>query len=267
MCFQLFYLTMDVTVRKTGIPIKRTMVSLNSVNRQKIWMIWLESDEILNQLFQRVNAQIGLVGAWGRCTSSKTTFLQPLGRDQVQPSDAQRRTSKSKSKSPVKNLEINDLQNWSMLRSIMYWLIVDNQVRVYDSVLVEELNYKAILISEETTVEDVIRSITYFSFSSHWRFCWVIVKSVSAVSSLLTAICDAITVVLGHIAKCVHFDTFLHTKTTNHRNTYSSISWVRIPSWFGLASCLQPQLKPTNTQMGNIDQTFTHAPHPARLAQ
>ena len=36
------------------------------------------------------------------------------------------------------------------------------QVRVYDSVLVEELNYKAILISEETTVEDVIRSIPHF---------------------------------------------------------------------------------------------------------
>ena len=64
-----------------------------------------------------------------------------------------------------------------MLRSIMYWLILDNQVRVYDSVLVEELNYKAILISEETTVEDVIRSIiTYFSFLGYWRVCWVIPK-------------------------------------------------------------------------------------------
>ena len=39
------------------------------------------------------------------------------------------------------------------------------QVRVYDSVLVEELNYKAILISEETTVEDVIRSIPHFYIS------------------------------------------------------------------------------------------------------
>ena len=42
-------------------------------------------------------------------------------------------------------------------------LLIDSftQVRVYDSVLVEELNYKAILISEETTVEDVIRSIPH----------------------------------------------------------------------------------------------------------
>ena len=38
-------------------------------------------------------------------------------------------------------------------------------MRVYDSVLVEELNYKAILISEETTVEDVIRSIPHFYIS------------------------------------------------------------------------------------------------------
>ena len=34
-------------------------------------------------------------------------------------------------------------------------------MRVYDSVLVEELNYKAILISEETTVEDVIRLVSW----------------------------------------------------------------------------------------------------------
>ena len=173
------------------------------------------------------DVKICLVGAWGRRTSSEAALLQSLGGDQVQPSDAQRRTGKSKSKSPVKNLEINDLQNWSVLWSIMYWLILDNQVRVYDSVLVEELNYKAILISEETTVEDVIRSVTYFSLLSHWRFCWVIVKSVSAVSSLLTAICDSIAVVLGHIVKFVHFHTFLHKKPTNHRETYSCISWVR----------------------------------------
>ena len=32
---QLFYLTMDVTVRKTGIPIKRTMVSLNQLELTK----------------------------------------------------------------------------------------------------------------------------------------------------------------------------------------------------------------------------------------
>ena len=38
-------------------------------------------------------------------------------------------------------------------------LQIITQVRVYDSVLVEELNYKAILISEETTVEDVIRLV------------------------------------------------------------------------------------------------------------
>ena len=30
-------------------------------------------------------------------------------------------------------------------------------MRVYDNVLVEELTYKCILVSEETTVEDVIR--------------------------------------------------------------------------------------------------------------
>ena len=41
-------------------------------------------------------------------------------------------------------------------------------VRVYDSVLVEELNYKALLVSEETTVEDVIRSSSSSSsFSSN----------------------------------------------------------------------------------------------------
>ena len=60
---------------------------------------------------------------------------------------------------------------------VNYRLIYNIQVRVYDSVLVEELNYKAILISEETTVEDVIRSIPYFymvvsifSSSVFWRF-------------------------------------------------------------------------------------------------
>ena len=40
-------------------------------------------------------------------------------------------------------------------------LQIITQVRVYDSVLVEELNYKAILISEETTVEDVIRLVSW----------------------------------------------------------------------------------------------------------
>ena len=45
-----------------------------------------------------------------------------------------------------------------------YCAIIKNitQVRVYDSVLVEELNYKAILISEETTVEDVIRLVNMY---------------------------------------------------------------------------------------------------------
>ena len=45
-----------------------------------------------------------------------------------------------------------------------YFAIIKNitQVRVYDSVLVEELNYKAILISEETTVEDVIRLVNMY---------------------------------------------------------------------------------------------------------
>ena len=42
-------------------------------------------------------------------------------------------------------------------------------MRVYDSVLVEELNYKAILISEETTVEDVIRSAQHFPIYGHLR--------------------------------------------------------------------------------------------------
>ena len=56
---------------------------------------------------------------------------------------------------------------WGMFRRIFCiqdgQLLIDSlaQVRVYDSVLVEELNYKAILISEETTVEDVIRSFTH----------------------------------------------------------------------------------------------------------
>ena len=51
-------------------------------------------------------------------------------------------------------------------------LLIDpmTQVRVYDSVLVEELNYKAILISEETTVEDVIRSIAHFYSSRIFGF-------------------------------------------------------------------------------------------------
>ena len=50
-----------------------------------------------------------------------------------------------------------------------YCAILKNitQVRVYDSVLVEELNYKAILISEETTVEDVIRSAQHFPIYGH----------------------------------------------------------------------------------------------------
>ena len=181
------------------------------------WWVWTAQ---MRKRIENADVQICLVGSWGRRTSSEAALLQSLGGDQVQSSDAQRRTGKSKSKSPVKNLEINDLQNWSVLWSIMYWLILDNQVRVYDSVLVEELNYKAILISEETTVEDVIRSKTYFSFLSHWRFCWVIVKSVSAVSSLLTAICDSIAVVLGHIVKFAHFHTFLHKNNQSQKRLF-----------------------------------------------
>ena len=52
----------------------------------------------------------------------------------------------------------------------MYGQLLMTQVRVYDSVLVEELNYKAILISEETTVEDVIRSIAHFYSSRIFGF-------------------------------------------------------------------------------------------------
>jgi len=83
---KLFYLTMDVTVRKTGIPIKRTMV--------------LEDDAR--------PAKLRSCNPWG-----ETKFSLQMRKGGL--------------------------------------------VRVYDSVLVEELNYKAILISEETTVEDVIR--------------------------------------------------------------------------------------------------------------
>ena len=51
-------------------------------------------------------------------------------------------------------------------------LLIDSftQVRVYDSVLVEELNYKAILISEETTLEDVIRSIPHFHITVSYGY-------------------------------------------------------------------------------------------------
>ena len=83
---KLFYLTMDVTVRKTGIPIKRTMV--------------LEDDAR--------PAQLRSCNPWGECKFSLQMRKGGL-------------------------------------------------VRVYDSVLVEELKYKCLLISEETTVEDVIR--------------------------------------------------------------------------------------------------------------
>ena len=83
---KLFYLTMDVTVKKTGIPIKRTMV--------------LEDDAR--------PAQLRSCNPWGECKFSLQMRKGGL-------------------------------------------------VRVYDSVLVEELKYKCLLISEETTVEDVIR--------------------------------------------------------------------------------------------------------------
>ena len=83
---KLFYLTMDVTVKKTGIPIKRRMV--------------LEDDAR--------PAQLRSCNPWGECKFSLQMRKGGL-------------------------------------------------VRVYDSVLVEELKYKCLLISEETTVEDVIR--------------------------------------------------------------------------------------------------------------
>jgi len=82
---KLFYLTMDVTVKKTGIPIKRTMV--------------LEDDAR--------PAQLRSCNPWGECKFSLQMRKGGL-------------------------------------------------VRVYDSVLVEELKYKCLCISEETTVEDVI---------------------------------------------------------------------------------------------------------------
>ena len=63
---------------------------------------------------------------------------------------------------PLRQNSGNQLWNISTIFCVVKCgqLLIDSftQVRVYDSVLVEELNYKAILISEETTVEDVIRS-------------------------------------------------------------------------------------------------------------
>ena len=83
---KLFYLTMDVTVKKTGIPLKRTLV-LDDDSRP---------------------AQLRSCNPWGECKFSLQMKKGGL-------------------------------------------------VRVYDSVLVEELKYKCLCISEETTVEDVIR--------------------------------------------------------------------------------------------------------------
>lgn len=83
---KLFYLTMDVTVKKTGIPIKRTMVLEDEARP----------------------AQLRSCNPWGECKFSLQMRKGGL-------------------------------------------------VRVYDSVLVAELKYKCLLISEDTTVEDVIR--------------------------------------------------------------------------------------------------------------
>ena len=83
---KLFYLTMDVTVKKTGIPMKRTMV--------------LDDDAR--------PAQLRSCNPWGECKFSMQMKKGGL-------------------------------------------------VRVYDSVLVAELKYKCLLISDDTTVEDVIR--------------------------------------------------------------------------------------------------------------
>ena len=83
---KLYYLTMDVTVKKTGIPLKRTLV-LDDDSRP---------------------AQLRSCNPWGECKFSLQMRKGGL-------------------------------------------------VRVYDSVLVEELKYKCLCISEETTVEDVIR--------------------------------------------------------------------------------------------------------------
>ena len=83
---KLFYLTMDVTVKKTGIPIKRRMV--------------LEDEA--------KPAQLRSCNPWGECKFSLQMRKGGL-------------------------------------------------VRMYDSVLVEELKYKCLYISEETTIEDVIR--------------------------------------------------------------------------------------------------------------
>ncbi|XP_023345854.1 uncharacterized protein LOC111714872 [Eurytemora carolleeae] len=83
---KLFYLTMDVTIRKTGIPIKRTMV-LEDIARP---------------------AQLKSCNPWGDCRFSLQMRKGGL-------------------------------------------------VRIHDSVLMEESKYKCLLISDETTVEDVIR--------------------------------------------------------------------------------------------------------------
>ena len=83
---KLFYLTMDVTVKKTGIPLKRTLV--------------LDEDAL--------PAQLRSCNSWGECKFSLQMRKGGL-------------------------------------------------VRVYDTVLVEELNYKCLCISENTTVKELIR--------------------------------------------------------------------------------------------------------------
>ena len=83
---KLFYLTMDVVISKTEVPVNRTLV-LDDEARP---------------------AELASCNPWGDCKFTLQTKKGGL-------------------------------------------------VRVYDSVLVEELKYKCLLISEETTVEDVIR--------------------------------------------------------------------------------------------------------------
>ena len=99
---KLFYLTMDVTVKKTGIPMKRTMV--------------LDDDAR--------PAQLRSCNPWGECKFSMQMKKGGLVRvyDSVLVSDHQ---------------------------SSLWFDCLSSQVA--------ELKYKCLLISDDTTVEDVIR--------------------------------------------------------------------------------------------------------------
>lgn len=87
---KLFYLTMDVVISKTGVPVTRTLV-LDDEARP---------------------AELSSCNPWGEC---KFTLQMRKG----------------------------------------------GLVRIYDKVLMEESNYKSLLISEETTVEDVVRILLH----------------------------------------------------------------------------------------------------------